>query len=131
MERNKRNKGTPAITIRLRFYMRSANASLEPNDRFLAHMASCLSKTMGLERAKTQVPEYDQSQPECRLCAERPELSVQPPAVGATPESYELDPPRCSRSVVEKSTRPTTPSGSLCIRQRGTKLPGLAQHLLD
>jgi len=55
LERNKRNKGTPAIAIRLRFYMRSANASLEQDDRFLAHVATCLSKTMGLERAKAQV----------------------------------------------------------------------------
>ena len=84
MERNKRNKGVRAITIRLRFYMRSANASLEPNDRFLAHVATCLSKTMGLERAKAQVPEYDQSQPECRLCAERPELSVQSPTASVS-----------------------------------------------
>jgi len=35
--------------------MRSANASLEQDDRFLAHVASCLSKTMGLEQAKAQV----------------------------------------------------------------------------
>ena len=55
MERNKRNEGEPAITIRLRFSMRSANASLELDDRFLAHVASCLSKTMGLERANAQV----------------------------------------------------------------------------
>ena len=55
MERNKRNGGEPAITIRLRFYMRSANASLELDDRFLAHVASCLSKTMGAKPAKAQV----------------------------------------------------------------------------
>ncbi len=35
--------------------MWSANASLELDHRFLAHVASCLSKTMGLERAKAQV----------------------------------------------------------------------------
>ena len=35
--------------------MRSANASLELDDRFLAHVASCLPKTMGLERANAQV----------------------------------------------------------------------------
>ena len=55
MERNKRNKGEPAIAIRLRFYMRSPNPSLELDDRFLAHVASCLSNTMGLERANAQV----------------------------------------------------------------------------
>ena len=55
MERSERNKGEPAINIRLRLYMRPANASLELDDRFLAHVASCLSKTMGLERAKAQV----------------------------------------------------------------------------